>query len=110
MKKYCFDIDGVICKTFKNNYSQSKPNYKAIKKINELYFKKNIIILFTARFMGRSKENTKLAKKKAYKITISQMSKWGVKYHKIIFGKPSYDVVVDDKSIFFKFNWWKNIK
>ena len=50
-----FDIDGVICKTKKNNYS-SKPIKKAIKKINQLYDKGNYIKLFTSRFMGRNKE------------------------------------------------------
>ena len=34
-----------------------------------------------------------------YKETIK---KWGVKYHKLIMGKPSYDLIIDDKSIFFK--------
>ena len=108
MKKYCFDIDGVICNTKKNYYSKAKPNRKAIQAINKLY-KKNLIILFTARYMGRSKENPNLAKKKASKLTIRQMKKWGVRYHKIIFGKPSYDLVVDDKSIFFNKNWWRTI-
>ena len=26
----------------------------------------------------------------------------GIKYHKLIFGKPSYDLLVDDKCIFKK--------
>ena len=39
MKKkiLCFDIDGVICKTHKRNYSKAKPNKKVIKLINDLY-------------------------------------------------------------------------
>ena len=36
-KILCFDIDNVICKTKKNNYKNSKPNKRAIKKINQLY-------------------------------------------------------------------------
>ena len=63
-KKYCFDIDGVICKTIGNNYKNSKPILIAINKINKLYEEGNYIIIFTARFMGRSKENKKIAKKK----------------------------------------------
>ncbi len=108
MKRYCFDIDGVICTTPRNHYLKAKPNKKAIQVINKLY-KNNLIILFTARYMGRSKENPILAKKKAFKITIAQMKKWGVKYHKIIFGKPSYDFLIDDKSIFFNKSWWRDI-
>ena len=36
-KILCFDIDNVICKTKKKNYSNSRPNKKVIKKINKLY-------------------------------------------------------------------------
>ena len=32
---------------------------------------------------------------------------WGVNFHKLIFGKPSYDLYVDDKSIFFRKDWIK---
>ena len=106
-KTYCFDIDGVICKTNGNNYKKSTPLKLSINKINNLYNKGNKIIIFTARYMGRSKENKNLAKKKGYKITKLQLTKWGLKYHKFIFGKPSFDYIIDDKSIFFKKNWHK---
>ena len=58
-KKYifCFDIDNVICKTINKNYKTSKPNKKAISKINELYENEHFIKLFTGRYMGRNKEN-----------------------------------------------------
>ena len=57
-KKYifCFDIDNVICKTINKNYKTSKPNKKAISKINELYENGDFIKLFTARYMGRNKD------------------------------------------------------
>ena len=61
---YCFDIDGVICSTNDNDYKNSEPIHKSIKKINELYFAGNTILIFTARFMGRSKDNHIIAKKK----------------------------------------------
>ena len=38
----CFDIDGVICRTKKNNYRSSKPIKKAIKKINQYTIKEII--------------------------------------------------------------------
>ena len=59
--------------------------------------------------MGRNKENIKKAKKNGYEITLKQMKKWKVKYHKLIIGKPSYDLFVDDKSIYFKKRWHKDI-
>lgn len=106
MKKIiCFDIDGVICRTVKNNYSLSKPIIKNIKLINELYEKGHHIKIFTSRFMGRSKENVNKAKKKGYTFTKKQLSKWKVNYHELIFGKPSYDLIIDDKALCFKKNW-----
>ena len=59
IKTICFDIDNVLCDTFKSNYKSSKPNLSAIKKVNDLYDRGYKIILFTARFMGRTKNNEK---------------------------------------------------
>jgi hypothetical protein len=108
MKKICFDIDGVICDTIKSNYKKSTPIIKNIKIINKLY-KNNIIILYTARCMGRTNDNLKRAEKIIKIFTISQLKNWKVKYHKIFFGKPSYDLVIDDRSLFFKKNWNKKL-
>ena len=47
IKKYCFDIDGIICETVKNDYKNSVPNYKVIKIINKLHELGHYIIIFT---------------------------------------------------------------
>jgi|TARA_Y100000389_G_C17254630_1_gene409897 hypothetical protein len=109
-KVICFDIDNTICKTYGNNYKKSTPHLKVINKINDLYNNGYYIKLFTSRFMGRNNENIFKAKKQGYRFTINQINKWKIKYHKLIFGKPSYDLFVDDKSIFFKKNWYLNLK
>jgi hypothetical protein len=57
--------------------------------------------------MGRTKGNLTEVNKKIKPLTIKQLKIWGVKYHKIYFGKPSFDLFIDDKSIFFKKNWSK---
>jgi hypothetical protein len=106
IKKICFDIDGIICNTKKSNYKKSTPIIKNIKIINKLY-KNKFIILYTARCMGRTNDNSKRAEKLIKALTILQLKKWGVKYNKILFGKPSYDLVIDDKSLFFNKNWSK---
>lgn len=106
-KTYCFDIDGVICNTKKNYYHTSKPIKKAIKKINKLYSEGNRVIIFTARFMGRSNENINVAKKKGFQLTYKQLKKWNVSFHKLIFGKPSFDYIVDDKNFGFRKDWYR---
>ena len=38
-------------------------------------------------------------------MTLKQLEKWNVKYHKIFFGKPSTDFYIDDKNLNFNKNW-----
>ena len=78
-------------------------------KINSLYLKGYYIKLFTSRFMGRNKDNAKKAKMDGFKLTETQLKKWKVIYNELIFGKPSYDLFIDDKCIFFKKNWYNYI-
>jgi hypothetical protein len=113
MKKklvFCFDLDNVICKTKQNYYSKSIPIYNSIDIVNELYQRGHIIKIFTSRFMGRSNENINRAILRGYKLTQKQLKKWNVKYHHLIFGKPSYDIIIDDKSFNYKKNWHQSFK
>lgn len=108
-KKFCFDIDGVICITKNSNYKKSIPNKNTIKLINNLYQKGNKIKIFTSRYMGRSDDNLNYVKK--YKTSIAkQLKKWNLKYNELIIGKPSYDVFVDDKAFGFEKEWIKKFK
>lgn len=91
-KRFVFDIDGVIAKLEpNNNYELSEPNVPMINVVNKLYDLGNQIILFTARgyVTGKDWANT----------TKNQLSKWGVKYHELHFGKPNADYYIDDKFI-----------
>ena len=99
-KTICFDIDNVICTT----------NLKNIKLINKIYSKGYNVVLYTARYMGRSNGNIKIVKKKIKPLTLRQLKKWNVKFHKLYFGKPSFDLFIDDKSLFFKKNWQDTLK
>ena len=111
MKKIiCFDIDNVICNTVKNKYRNSKPNIKVINLINLLFEKGHTIKIFTARYMGRNNDNVRKAKKQGYNLTKKQLNKWNVNYHKLIFGKPSYDIFIDDKAMGYDKNWYTEIK
>ena len=60
--------------------------------------------------MGRTNDNTIEARKKAKKITLNQLKRWKVKFHKIYFGKPSSDFYIDDKNLNFKSNWASYLK
>ena len=106
-KTLCFDIDNIICKTKKNFYKKSKPIFKNINFINSLYYKGFIIKIFTARYMGRNKDNIYKANKQGYKKTYNQLINWGLKFHNLSINKPSSDVYIDDKAFGYKSNWFK---
>lgn len=114
-KTFCFDLDGVICKNVKYkksnliNYKKSEPILSAIKAINKLYDNGHTIVIYTARGMTRYKGNLSLVKKKLLKLTKNSLKSWQLNYHKLVFGKISYDYIIDDKSIDFSKNWIKTI-
>jgi hypothetical protein len=110
IKIICFDLDNTICISHKNHYQKSKPIKRNIKFINLLFNKGYYIKIFTSRFMGRSNEQASLAKKKGFKFTKKQLSDWGLKYDELIFGKPSYDLFVDDKNLGYEKNWLNLLK
>ena len=109
IKIICFDLDNVICTTKKNYYRNSKPKKKVIKFINSLHDKGYFIKIFTARFMGRY-NSKKIAENKGYDFTLKQLNKWGLKFDQLIFGKPSYDIYIDDKNLEFSKNWTESLK
>ena len=76
--------------------------------INSLYEQKFKILIFTARYMGRNSDNI-LKQKKVIDLQ-KQLKNWGIKYHKLIFGKPSFDLILDDKNLNFNSNWHRSKK
>jgi hypothetical protein len=109
IKTICFDIDGCLCSQTKGDYENAIPNMGAIRLVNQLYDAGHSIILHTSRFMGRAHNNPAKARKMGLGFTRKQLASWGVLYHRLWFGKPRYDIVIDDRSLFFKNNW-KEIK
>jgi len=107
---YCFDIDGVICNTKKLNYKEAKPIKNSINVINKLYLKGHTIKIFTGRYSQRCKMNLSKIKKMDNGLTKKQLKKWNVFYHKLYFGKPSFDIYIDDKNFNFSKNWYLKSK
>lgn len=96
---YCFDLDNTICYTRGNDYDSSLPNKEFIDKINFLYETGHIIKIFTARGMTSYKGDVSLVYFNLFSKTRSQLESWGVKYHQLILGKPSFDFFIDDKNL-----------
>ena len=43
-------------------------------------------------------------------MTFKQLKKWGLNFHELKFGKPSYDIFIDDKSLFFQKKWHEKFR
>ena len=93
-KTFVFDIDGVIATIVPtNDYALAGPMVENIKRLNRLYDAGNTIVLFTARGTVTGINWTEVTQK--------QMLDWGVRYHRLQFGKPAADYYIDDKMIGF---------
>ena len=94
--KIFVDIDETICETpsdkFKaRDYSLAEPIVDNIRAINSYYNEGHEITYWTARGSGTGTDWSK--------ITEHQLKEWGAKYHNLMFGKPQYDLFIDDKSL-----------
>ena len=86
------DIDETICKSpTSREYQYAVPIVSNIEKVNEFYDAGNTIVYWTARGTGSGIDWRE--------VTENQFKKWGVKYHELRFGKPIYDLFIDDKNI-----------
>lgn len=85
------DIDETICRSPNKDYPNSTPIQENIDKANKLYDEGHKIVYWTARGSSSGIDWTEL--------TTNQLNKWGVKYHEVKLGKPSYDLFIDDKAI-----------
>jgi hypothetical protein len=84
------DIDNTITITNGTDYANSTPIINRIDMINKLYDDGNIITFWTGRGT--------VTQINWEELTVTQLKKWGAKYHKLLFGKPPYDMFIDDKS------------
>lgn len=85
------DIDNTICKTTGSDYANAVPMVGRIEKNNKLFDEGNKIIYWTARG-NNSGLNLR-------ELTEAQLKKWGAKYTELMLGKPSFDLLIDDKAV-----------
>lgn len=91
MARYCFDLDGTLCTQDGLNYEQAEPIPARVDAVNFLYDSGHDVTIFTARGSGTGTNYESL--------TRSQLITWGVRFHRLILGKPAADFYVDDKAV-----------
>lgn len=88
---YAFDIDGTLCESQPGFYERATPIEDRIQKVRDLRRAGNKVLLFTARGMASGRDYSKL--------TTRQVHSWNLEVDEIIFNKPVFDLLVDDKAI-----------
>jgi uncharacterized HAD superfamily protein len=88
-KTLAFDIDGTITREIEGYtrkiYLNRTPRKKVINRIRKLHEAGHFIVLFTARY------------EEDEKITRSWLKKWNVPFHLLVFGKPMFHYLIDDR-------------
>ena len=85
------DLDNTLCSTTNSDYENSSPIIERINKVNKLKEEGNYITIWTARGSNSGLDYTELTK--------NQLNAWNINYDKLVLGKPSYDLYIDDKSV-----------
>ncbi len=88
--KIVIDLDGTILeeKPIKEK-ARAVPLPEAVEAVNRLYEMGHVIIIYSAR--GDHD----------LELTLGQLSRFGVKYHHLVLGKPRGDIFIDDRALTF---------
>ena len=105
VRTICFDLDGVLCTQTTGDYENAIPNREAIELVNRLRAEGHRVIIHTARFMGRASGDETEARRLGFEFTRQQLLEWGVQFDALHLGKPRYDLLVDDRAVFFEADW-----
>jgi hypothetical protein len=94
--KIAFDLDGILCHGYP--YTEAKPFDGAAELLVRLKKAGHHVTIFTARGMGRNKNDVGSAQGQLALLTLNQLRDWGFTYDAFLMGKPSYDLFIDDKA------------
>ena len=103
-KVVCFDLDHTLCfpgdaKDSHGKYALATPNLEMIDKLRLYKSRGCSIIIFTARRMLTHKGDVRKVVDDVGQITEDWLKNHNVPYDDLIFGKPYYDYIIDDKAI-----------
>jgi capsule biosynthesis phosphatase len=93
-----FDFDGVICVFGAKDYSQAVPYEISINHINRVFTEGWHITICTARYMMRCNGNIQDVNRFGYDEAYGWLRKFKVNFHKLVLGKPSADMYIDDRA------------
>jgi CMP-N,N'-diacetyllegionaminic acid synthase len=91
-RRLVVDIDGVLAAARTDgDYAAAEPMRDNIARLNALHAAGCEVVLFTARGSATGLDWGE--------VTRGQLSRWGVRYHALHFGKPHADYYIDDRAL-----------
>lgn len=105
-KIIAFDLDDVLCTRDKKHeilgarkYEHCVPIHEYVNLLNRLYDEGHEIVIYTARGMTQFAGDVDTIEHNLRALTETQLNNWGVRYHRLVFGKQHYEVLIDDKAL-----------
>ena len=83
------DIDNTICNSVEDDYTNSTPILRNVEKVKSLVQEGHEVSFWTARGTVTGKDWTD--------VTNQQLESWGLGGIPVIFGKPYFDLFIDDR-------------
>jgi capsule biosynthesis phosphatase len=107
--RICIDLDGVICRLREpgQSYADLEPVPGAVEKLRALKAAGHYLIINTARHMKTCQGNVGQVVAKQGAVTLDWLSRHGIQYDEIYFGKPHAQVYLDDNAM--RFESWAAI-
>ncbi len=101
MARLCVDCDGVLADNSDLSvpYADRKPYPHAIEWMKQLHADGHYIIILTARGMTKYDGDKALASKFGYEELYIWLTKYGIPFDELHFGKPSADAYIDDRAV-----------
>ena len=102
------DLDGTLCTWHALLYEEAKPLVEHIARVRKLHEDGHRIWIYTAR--GSSLGSEEKARERWGTVTEKQLREWGVPHEELIFGKPMFDVLIDDRALSFDGDWLSELE
>jgi capsule biosynthesis phosphatase len=98
------DLDHTLCfpdESFgqhRDKYRYATPNAEIISRVNKWHHQGHEIVIYTARRMKTHNGDTALVEEDIGQLTRNWLAEHRVSYDELLFGKPYYDMLIDDKT------------
>lgn len=105
--KIAIDLDGTICTWHPCDYERAELMSDRAARVRQLAKMGHEIWIYTAR--GSGDPGPEGAEHRWGDVTRDQLSRWDIPYTRLIFGKPTFDLLIDDRAIAFSDDWVEEV-